>query len=115
ADCPLEAEATTPPLLVRSEAGQPTLARVTCPTSPRFWRWRRLPFPRLVPRQPAAPDEAEQHPDEWKWQLAPAGLCAGAGLAGTGRAARGAQPAAGRPAALRHRRRQRLGRRGLRR
>lgn len=82
AACPLEAEATTPPLLVRSEAGQPTLARVTCPTSSRFWRWRRLPFPRLTPRRPAAPDEEEQHPGGWKWQLAAAGLCAAAGLAG---------------------------------
>src|SRR5690348_11490618 len=27
-----------------------TIARVTCPTAPKFWRWRDLPFPKVVPR-----------------------------------------------------------------
>ncbi|MFN0068959.1 MAG: heavy metal translocating P-type ATPase [Limisphaerales bacterium] len=82
AACPLEADATTPALTVLCDDGIPTLARVTCPTAPRFWRWRDLPLPRLVTREPATPDEAEHHPDEWKWQLAAAALCAAAALAG---------------------------------
>src|SRR5687768_15117544 len=24
-----------------------TIARVTCPTAPKFWRWRNLPFPKV--------------------------------------------------------------------
>ena len=27
-----------------------TIARVTCPTAPKFWRWRDLPSPEVVPR-----------------------------------------------------------------
>ena len=55
-----------------------TIARVTCPTAPKFWRWRDLPWPRLVPRE----IEIGDHGDEWKAQLAAAGTCGVLGLLG---------------------------------
>ncbi len=58
-----------------------TIARVTCPTAPRFWRWREMPWPKLVPREIIFPEDAE-HEDEWKVQLLAAGLCAVLGVAG---------------------------------
>jgi Zn2+/Cd2+-exporting ATPase len=60
-----------------------TIARVTCPTAPKFWRWRDLPFPRLEVKTidlPAEEAEVEHHADEWKWQLALAIVCGVAGL-----------------------------------
>ena len=57
-----------------------TIARVTCPTAPRFWRWRSIPWPKLVPREVEVPED-EEHLDEWKPQLLAAGLCAGFGIA----------------------------------
>ena len=68
-------------LTVKREPGVTTIARVTCPTAPRFWRWHSLPLPRLVPREVLLPDEAE-HEQEWKLQLLAAALCGGLGLAG---------------------------------
>jgi Zn2+/Cd2+-exporting ATPase len=62
-----------------------TIARVTCPTAPKFWRWRDLPFPRIEPRTLEIPDDdpGHDHPvDEWKRQLAAAILCGVFGLAG---------------------------------
>ena len=56
-----------------------TISRVTCPTAPSFWRWRDIPWPKLVPREVALPDEAA-HEDEWKLQLLAAGLCGLFGL-----------------------------------
>ena len=51
-----------------------TIARVTCPTAPKFWRWNEIPFPKIAPRQVDLPDE--EHPEnEWKWQLLAAALC----------------------------------------
>jgi len=65
-----------------SHAGsQTTIARVTCPTAPKFWRWRDLPFPKVVPREIEIA-EAEHHLDEWKHQLALAIACGVFGLAG---------------------------------
>ncbi|MBC8003627.1 MAG: cation-translocating P-type ATPase [Opitutaceae bacterium] len=58
-----------------------TLARVTCPTAPKFWRWNTIPWPRLTPRQVEIPDD-EESLDEWKPQLGAALLCAVFGLAG---------------------------------
>ena len=68
-----------------SHAGsQTTIARVTCPTAPKFWRWRDLPFPRLEPRTLEIPeddhDHDHHHADEWKSQLAAAICCGVAGL-----------------------------------
>jgi Cd2+/Zn2+-exporting ATPase len=56
-----------------------TIARQTCPTAPRFWRWRAVPIPVFVPRELHLDDE-EGHLDEWKWQLAAAVLCGALGL-----------------------------------
>jgi len=59
-----------------------TIARVTCPTAPKFWRWRDLPFPRIEPRTiEIEEDDDHQHADEWKWQMAAAILCGVFGLA----------------------------------
>lgn len=57
-----------------------TIARVTCPTAPRFWRWRNLPWPRIVQRDVEFVEHAEEI-DEWKAQLTAAILCGVAGLA----------------------------------
>jgi Cd2+/Zn2+-exporting ATPase len=65
---------TTRRLRVEHEAGTTTIARVTCPTAPKFWKWKVLPLPRLIPREVVLPDEAE-HEHEWKLQLAAALAC----------------------------------------
>jgi len=57
-----------------------TIARVTCPTAPKFWRWCDLPFPKIVPREIELHDD-DYAVDEWKLQLAAAFLCGGLGLA----------------------------------
>lgn len=51
-----------------------TLARVSCPTAPRFWHWKSLPFPKLVPREVDL-HEDDEHLDEWKSQLVAACAC----------------------------------------
>src|SRR5690349_5214479 len=35
-------------ITIRRDSGSTTIARVTCPTAPKFWRWRDIPFPRVV-------------------------------------------------------------------
>jgi Cd2+/Zn2+-exporting ATPase len=68
-------------ITVKHEGGSTTIARVTCPTAPKFWRWRDLPFPKVAPREIELElDEAEHHVDEWKLQLAAAVLCGAFGL-----------------------------------
>lgn len=60
-----------------------TIARVTCPTAPKFWRWRDLPFPKVVQRDVDFFDHADEdhdHADEWKAQLVLAGACGALGL-----------------------------------
>jgi Cd2+/Zn2+-exporting ATPase len=60
-----------------------TIARVTCPTAPKLWRWRDLPFPRIEVKTidlPSEEEEIEHHADEWKWQLALAIVCGISGL-----------------------------------
>src|SRR5215469_6444083 len=62
-----------------------TIARVTCPTAPKFWRWRDLPWPKVVQRDVEFLEEAEhidEHINEWKPQLALAIVCGLCGLAG---------------------------------
>ncbi|MGC3961684.1 MAG: heavy metal translocating P-type ATPase [Verrucomicrobiota bacterium] len=73
---------------IRHEQGATTIARVTCPTAPKFWRWRDLPFPKVVQRDiEFIEDEHDHdhdhhhHADEWKWQLVLAGACGALGLA----------------------------------
>jgi len=56
-----------------------TIARVTCPTAPKFWRWRNLPFPKVVQRDVEFLEE-EHDVDEWKPQLVLAGVCGVLGL-----------------------------------
>jgi Zn2+/Cd2+-exporting ATPase len=68
-------------LTIQHDAETTTIARVTCPTAPKFWRWRDLSWPRLVPREVHLPDE-DGHEEEWKLQLLAAGLCGAFGLAG---------------------------------
>ena len=68
-------------ITIRSEGDTTTIARVTCPTAPRFWRWRDIPWPKVVQRDVEFLEEHE-HLDEWKAQLAAAVLCGVFGLAG---------------------------------
>jgi Cd2+/Zn2+-exporting ATPase len=60
-----------------------TIARVTCPTAPKFWRWRDIPFPKVVQRDVEFLESAEhieEHINEWKTQLAAAMFCGVLGL-----------------------------------
>ena len=68
-------------LTVTISSGAVTVARVRCPTVPKFWRWSDFPLPRIVPRQVSLPEEASDL-DEWKGQAVAAGVCAIFGLAG---------------------------------
>ena len=75
---------------ITRQAEATTIARVTCPTAPKFWRWRDLPLPRLVPRLVEMPDdghghghEHNHHADEWKWQISAALVCGALGLLGS--------------------------------
>jgi Cd2+/Zn2+-exporting ATPase len=80
--CPRSAELPAQGRTTVEHAGHATtIARVTCPTAPRFWRWRNRPLPRFVPREIRLPED-EHAENEWKPQLAAAALCALAGLAG---------------------------------
>ncbi|HEY5345564.1 MAG TPA: cation-translocating P-type ATPase [Verrucomicrobiae bacterium] len=66
-------------ITIRREATATTIARVTCPTAPKFWRWRDIPFPKIAPREMEIPDD--DHPiDEWKGQLVLAVACGIFGL-----------------------------------
>ncbi len=58
-----------------------TIARVTCPTAPTFWRWSNIPWPKVVPRDIEFLEHSEEL-DEWKAQLAAAVLCGVFGLSG---------------------------------
>ena len=68
-------------ITVRQHGDAMTIARVTCPTAPKFWRWRDFPFPKISPRSIEL-EEDDHHADEWKWQLVAAVLCGALGLAG---------------------------------
>ncbi len=68
-------------ITIQQDGGNTTIARVTCPTAPKFWRWRDLPFPHIEPRTIEIPAADHEHPvDEWKFQLTAALLCGGCGL-----------------------------------
>jgi Cd2+/Zn2+-exporting ATPase len=68
-------------ITIRSDGPTTTIARVTCPTAPRFWRWRDIPFPKVVTRDVEFLEHVEEI-DEWKPQLVVAILCGLFGLAG---------------------------------
>jgi len=69
-------------ITIRTEGDATTIARVTCPTAPKFWRWRDLPFPRIEAMALEVPehDDHEHSADEWKWQMVAAVICGVAGL-----------------------------------
>ena len=64
---------------IQHEAEKTTIARVTCPTAPTFWRWRDLPWPKVVQRDVEFFEHAEEAED-WKAQLLAAGLCGSIGF-----------------------------------
>jgi len=81
-DSPLS-EAERSRITIERHGDATTIARVTCPTAPKFWRWRDLPFPRIEPRTVEIPDDDDHdhhHVDEWKLQLVAAVLCGVCGL-----------------------------------
>jgi Cd2+/Zn2+-exporting ATPase len=65
---------------IRFDDSTTTIARVSCPTAPRFWKWRALALPKLVQREVHLEDE-ETHAHEWKQQLVAALLCGACALA----------------------------------
>jgi Cd2+/Zn2+-exporting ATPase len=77
-------EAEQNKITIRNDGPTTTIARVTCPTAPKFWRWRDIPFPKVVQRDVEFLESAEhieEHINEWKMQLAAAVLCGVLGLA----------------------------------
>jgi Cd2+/Zn2+-exporting ATPase len=64
---------------IQHDANATTIARVTCPTAPRFWRWRDIPWPKVVQRDVEFLEHAGEI-DEWKAQLVAAVLCGTFGL-----------------------------------
>ncbi len=66
-------------ITISHEGNQTTIARVTCPTAPKFWRWSSIPWPKVVPREVEFL-EPEEHLEEWKPQLLAAVLCGVAGI-----------------------------------
>ena len=74
-------EAERKKITIQHDGASTTIARITCPTAPKFWRWRDFPLPKIVPREIELPDE-DHDVDEWKPQLAAAVLCGIFGLAG---------------------------------
>ncbi len=66
-------------ITIQHQGDVTTIARVTCPTAPRFWRWRDIPWPKVMPRTFELEDE-EKHIHEWQQQLLAAGLCGAFGL-----------------------------------
>ena len=68
-------------ITIKHEGNATTIARVTCPTAPRFWRWRDIPWPKVVQRDVEFLEHAD-HGNEWKAQLFAAVLCGVFGTAG---------------------------------
>ena len=58
-----------------------TVARIRCPSAPKFWRWRDFPLPKIEPRQVNIPED-ESDLNEWRAQAVAAGLCAILGMGG---------------------------------
>jgi len=66
-------------ITIRQEADATTIARVTCPTAPKFWRWRDIPWPKVVQRDVEFLEHAEEGVG-WKAELVAAILCGMFGL-----------------------------------
>ena len=79
-------------ITIQHEGKRTTIARLTCPTAPKFWRWRDIPWPKVVQRDVEF-FEAEEHPGEWRWQLLAAVLCAVSGVVASFLTPSGARPA----------------------
>jgi Cd2+/Zn2+-exporting ATPase len=76
-------EAEQNKITIQNNGPTTTIARMTCPTAPKFWRWRDIPFPKVVQRDVEFLESAEhidEHINEWKTQLAAAMLCGVLGL-----------------------------------
>jgi Cd2+/Zn2+-exporting ATPase len=54
-------EAERKKITIQHDGDSTTIARVTCPTAPKFWRWRDLPFPKIVPREIEMPRRRSRH------------------------------------------------------
>jgi Cd2+/Zn2+-exporting ATPase len=69
-------------ITIQQSGGVTTIARVTCPTAPAFWRWRDLPLPRIEAMTIEIPEveEEDHHADEWKMQMVLAVVCGISGL-----------------------------------
>jgi Cd2+/Zn2+-exporting ATPase len=72
-------EAERQKVAIEHQGTRTTIARVTCPTAPRFYRWRDIPWPRVVQRDVEFLEHAEEV-TEWKVQLALAVACGILGL-----------------------------------
>jgi Cd2+/Zn2+-exporting ATPase len=68
-------------IAIRQDGDTTTIARVTCPTAPSFWRWTQVYLPKVVPREIELHDD-DAHINEWKMQLVAAILCGVFGLSG---------------------------------
>jgi Cd2+/Zn2+-exporting ATPase len=66
-------------ITIRQEADTTTIARVTCTTAPKFWRWRDIPWPKVVQRDVEFLEHAEEAV-EWKPEMMAAILCGVLGL-----------------------------------
>ena len=66
-------------ITIQHDGAATTIARVTCPTAPSFWRWRDIPWPKVVQRDVEFLEHADEI-NEWKTQLAAAILCGVFGL-----------------------------------
>jgi len=68
-------------ITIRQDGDAVTVARITCPTAPKFWRWHDLPWPKVVQRDVEFLEHVEEI-DEWKPQLLAAFFCGLCGIAG---------------------------------
>jgi Cd2+/Zn2+-exporting ATPase len=62
-------------ITIRQAAATTTIARVTCPTAPKFWRWRDIPWPKKVVQRDVEFLEHAEEAVEWKAELVAAILC----------------------------------------
>ncbi len=54
-------EAERKKITIQHDGASTTIARVTCPTAPKFWRWRDFPLPKIVPREIEIHDDDHAH------------------------------------------------------
>jgi Cd2+/Zn2+-exporting ATPase len=66
-------------ITIQHQGDKTTIARVTCPTAPTFWRWNDIPWPKVVQRDIEFLEHGDES-DEWKPQLAAALVCGICGL-----------------------------------